>query len=521
MKHRIIILLILVLSTPSNAHNFDFALVPLHHWTITQEHKSIEGSFCFYNNGLVAIEDAQHNIVKYPLKALSVNDQTYVQKKLNTIQKINKPHTSKNSRRIAILMLLIILGLIYAKWSSKANSYYVKPILTFGIACTLFSFTTDPNFIQSAVAPFIPQVHTYYDSNYFYIESKGIPTTHPMMAGISSNGWQQQVPIPQCYIGNNAWPIPLNPKIATSPIPVDSVHFTRGAIAIAVNGVPIFNVHTNTGVDSYIDGQLDSYGGHCGRADDYHYHIAPLHLYAYTANTQPIAFGLDGYAVYGSVEPDGSPMTALDANHGHFGAKGVYHYHGTTSAPYMIANMVGQVTEDATHQLIPQAAASPVRPGLTPLKGALISSCTPNATSNGYKLIYTLSGFTDSVLYDWTTTGNYNFKFYTKGLLDSSKTYKGFIQCNVAPTSVKESIKNNINFLIYPNPGKEYIFIKLENPTVENEVCTISIFNLMGQLCYYNNHFQERIDTKNFPQGLYSIKLQMGAQIVIKNFLLL
>ncbi|MFN8331992.1 MAG: hypothetical protein U0T81_12390 [Saprospiraceae bacterium] len=36
-----------------------------------------------------------------------------------------------------------------------------------------------------------------------------------------------------------------------------------------------------------------------------------------------------------------------------------------------IGKMAGQVTEDNTHQLIPQAAAHPVRVGQNPLRGAL------------------------------------------------------------------------------------------------------------------------------------------------------
>ena len=135
--------------------------------------------------------------------------------------------------------------------------------------------------------------------------------------------------------------------MSDNPIPVDEIHFTRGAIAVAVNGVPIFNYHTNTGVDSYLDGQLDNYGGHCGRADDYHYHIAPLHLYAYTNSSLPIAYGLDGFPVFGEFEPDGSAMQVLDDNHGHW-YNGEYHYHGTSAAPYTIGRMAGVVTEDVS-----------------------------------------------------------------------------------------------------------------------------------------------------------------------------
>ena len=44
-----------------------------------------------------------------------------------------------------------------------------------------------------------------------FIDSSGLPD-HPMMIGITN--WQQQVPLPQPYAGNNAWRIPLRPRMA-------------------------------------------------------------------------------------------------------------------------------------------------------------------------------------------------------------------------------------------------------------------------------------------------------------------
>ena len=114
-------------------------------------------------------------------------------------------------------------------------------------------------------------------------------------------------------------------------------------------------------------------------------------------------------AVYGAYEPDGILMTSLDANHGH-NYNGEYHYHGTANAPYMIGNMVGQVTEDASAQIIPQAAASPVRPAQTPLNGALISGVVPNGI-NGYILSYVLNNQNYQVSYSWTSNGLYTFNF--------------------------------------------------------------------------------------------------------------
>ncbi len=326
-----------------------------------------------------------------PLQSLSGEDQLYVKNREEAIIAINTSLSTVNKaenltpfliKSILLALFLFVFGIYIFRNTERHKRNYLIPIVSAGIVMTLFSFgkkmltTTDPNFVNSAFIPFIPNVHTSWNSNYFYVESKGIPN-HTMMVGISNHGWQQQVPNPQCFIGDNHWSISLNPVIAATPTAIDNVHFTRGAIAIAANGVPIFNYHTNTGVDSYTNGQLDNYGGHCGKGDDYHCHTAPIHLYTLgqTSTNLPCAFALDGFAVYGSVEPNGTPMTTLDAYHGHYGTNGVYHYHGTNTAPYRIGSFVGQVTEDATNQLIPQAAAHPVRnENWGPLAGALITS---------------------------------------------------------------------------------------------------------------------------------------------------
>ena len=70
---------------------------------------------------------------------------------------------------------------------------------------------------------------------------------------------------------------PLVPVPAKTPVSIKG-RFLRGAIALAANGIPIFNPQNNRGEVSAEIGELDEWGGHCGRADDYHYHAAPLHL---------------------------------------------------------------------------------------------------------------------------------------------------------------------------------------------------------------------------------------------------
>ncbi|MBU6324430.1 MAG: T9SS type A sorting domain-containing protein, partial [Bacteroidetes bacterium] len=329
----------------------------------------------------------------------------------------------------------------------------------------------------------------------------GIPA-HNMMVGITS--WQQQVPLPQCYNGTNAWSIPLNPVMAATPVPVNNKHFLRGAIALAANGVPIFNPYTNTGVDAFLDGQLDQWGGHSGRADDYHYHNAPMFLEKPIGPTLPIAFALDGFAVYGNKEPDGSAMKTLDANHGHWGTDGRYHYHGSAAAPYMIGQMAGVVTEDTTLQIIPQPAAKGVRPALTPLKGATITGFHPNG-GNGYTLIYTLNGATDSVVYRWTSSGAYTYDFYTASGKTTSN-YQGKAPC-IMPSGIRYLNAGSV-FEVFPNPAAETLSLSLGAGMRETDILHTFITDLNGRVVWQQSGFAGTVNLNGFRSGLYLLSVE-------------
>ena len=66
-----------------------------------------------------------------------------------------------------------------------------------------------------AFEPFLAKVKVRYDARWLYIESDGMPD-HEMMTGITA--WQQQVPLPQPYTGDNAWQVPLKPVPAAKPM---------------------------------------------------------------------------------------------------------------------------------------------------------------------------------------------------------------------------------------------------------------------------------------------------------------
>jgi hypothetical protein len=174
----------------------------------------------------------------------------------------------------------------------------------------------------------------------------------------------------------------------------------RGAIAIAVNGVPIFNALNNRGDDALLAGELDDWGGHCGRADDYHYHVAPLHLQSVIGKKVPIAYALDGFSIYGETEVDGKKVLGLDEFNGHFDAKKNYHYHGTKSYPYINGGFKG-VVKEVDGQVDPQAATRAFREAGTPLRSAVITGLE-RPELNSFILTYSVDGAEGHVKYTAT-----------------------------------------------------------------------------------------------------------------------
>jgi len=77
------------------------------------------------------------------------------------------------------------------------------------------------------------------------------------------------------------------------------------------------------------------------------------------------------------------------------------------------------------------------------------------------------------------------------------------VMCNSSSINNKPILENDLK--IYPNPSQSFCTIELPNQTF-----TISIFDLMGRLVYEKNNVSNKImvDTKNFCEGVYSVRVQ-------------
>ncbi len=230
------------------------------------------------------------------------------------------------------------------------------------------------------------------DSQYAYVGSVGLPS-HTMMNGITATNLQ--VPLAQNFLGASGWKIPLNPAIAAS-----TTSAVDGPIGVAINGVPIFNPCKQGGCqngDTKVLGELDVCNGHAGRADDYHYHAAPVCVMAGKAAsywaTHPIGWALDGFAIYGYLDASGNAASRDTVCGGNTdpvsnGPAG-YSYHVTDISPYVLACFRGTPSPDFAGQ---SSKFRPIRqPPVTPFA---VSAMTLSRAADGYDELQFTSALT-------------------------------------------------------------------------------------------------------------------------------
>ena len=290
-----------------------------------------------------------------------------------------------------------------------------------------FSRRLDPSAPPQAraFAPFAESLDIKWDERFVIVGTDAMPD-HQMMKGITA--WNQQVPLPQDFFGENAWHIPLNPVPSPSPVSAKTSLF-KGAIAVAINGVPIFNPIKQDGrTDTKLAGELDEFGGHAGRADDYHYHLPPTFLNKLVGDAQPIGFAMDGYPLYGFHEADGTPAKSLDEFNGHEHGSLGYHYHSTANYPYLNGGLKGRV-EILDDQVANQPRTQGIRPYTQPLRGAKITGFE-NPSESSYSLTYELDGKSHRIEYQTAKDGGADFTFIAP---DGAKQSESFTQRKAPP----------------------------------------------------------------------------------------
>lgn len=441
MKNSSLTIILIIISLNLLAHEGGHG-TPFRNWKLASQIETIKADFIKYDQNIVWLSDPSHKIIEYGISDFSAEDQKYILDRHEMILSLNNNKTRErnyfsfsNPDNWLILFgcfLLLFAVFQFLKRKKKLHlTYGILGVLILVVACKKEEITeggstsvvlstpaNDIGFMSSLFESFA-DVSTSSDNTYFYVSSTGIPD-HKMMVGITS--WQQQVPVSQDYTGSNSWAIPLQPILSDMPLSL-SEHFMKGAIAIGINGVPIFNPLNNRGEDAKEFGELDQWGGHCGKADDYHYHLPPTHLAATVGNDQPIAYALDGFPIYGET------TNPLDEYLGILNADGSYQYHTISDFPYFMAGIRGVVSLDPNttapeDQILPQAMSNPMRGGdYGPLSGAAITNFT-TISPTSRSLEYQIGSDFLYVNYSWDNTDEYTFTYIDASGHTTVETYQ-------------------------------------------------------------------------------------------------
>ena len=260
-------------------------------------------------------------------------------------------NSSNNNNFSFILYLILILSLVSI----------------FG--CTPKKIKTDPNKINKTEfsiksCPCDSDCYTNEvtnlkcDNKMAYFDSKSLPhQSHTLMKGITATN--QQMPLEQSFnsASNNSVRIILNPLLDDYHTETDA-----GAIGIAVNGVPLFDPstqakkHSETGKRPHtLDvGELDDCGGHAGRGDDYHYHIAPkcliedMGVEQIEKEKKPIGYAKDGFSIHavGWFDPKNYIEDRLDECRGIKDSNGLYFYNVQSKAKWDIINCYSGIVHE-------------------------------------------------------------------------------------------------------------------------------------------------------------------------------
>lgn len=151
--------------------------------------------------------------------------------------------------------------------------------------------------------------------------------------------------------------------IPTEPVMADALTDlgTVAKVGIGIDGVPIF-ADAPSVLDTGNLPALDVCGGHVDPGGWYHWHatasdidssldhegVDDVNCGLEQSASALFGYAFDGYAIYGSAEPDGSLAEDLDECNGHFGptldnVDGEYHYHATLDFPNLPTCLMGVV----------------------------------------------------------------------------------------------------------------------------------------------------------------------------------
>ena len=146
--------------------------------------------------------------------------------------------------------------------------------------------------------------------------------------------------------------IPTRPVPAPSPIPIRNTN-----VGVALNGVALGPPAPVAAIlGAYTIAAFDDCGGHVNPHEGYHYHAATkcnAVLAQDDGHASMMGYAMDGYAIFGTLDADGSEPEDLDSCRGHRDETRGYHYHAASTAENRIlgclSGQAGSIAPGAGH----------------------------------------------------------------------------------------------------------------------------------------------------------------------------
>jgi hypothetical protein len=99
------------------------------------------------------------------------------------------------------------------------------------------------------------------------------------------------------------------------------------------------------------------------------------------------------------------------------------------------------------------------------------------------------------------TNGFYNFRNVTQN-------HSIIVTFRASPTGIENIQSQKIS--IYPNPAKDEIFIKAEQP-----IDKVETYSLTGSLLLSENNFNEKISVSALSKGVYLLKVYTDKGVIV------
>jgi hypothetical protein len=355
-----------------------------------------------------------------------------------------------------------------------------------------------------------------YSASQVYVSCSCIP-------GYAIGPWVGQPNVPSNQ--NFVFKITRNPQQNTgTPTPIGLGH-----IGVLTNGVSIFNVsdaqsYNNAGVWNrnayYWEGVgFDNCLGHPQQQGEYHHHVSPKCLYDINDNTRHspiIGFAFDGFPIYGA-----------------------YSY-ANTNGTGAIKRMVSSYTLSAATTRANGPAVSSSYPAGCYIEDYVFTSGSGDLDARNGRFCITPECPGGTYAYFVTLDANllpafpYTFFGTYYGIVQAGNTggpggghntisEATTVYTPTVVTGLRANTMKNISFKLMPNPTQDYVFIYMDDASVNN--VKANLYDASGKLVHTIDYLQPSIaytmDLSGLPAGVYMLVMEGGSekatQKIIKN----